>query len=383
MSSRSWLFAALAAFAALAVVGQAVARSMRPLREDRDKLSAVGFTRGQLLACAAVQGLVTAVVGVAIAIVIAVFASQFMPIGPLRSIDPERGIRFDVVVLGAGIAVIVGFTVLVAAASLRTRRRTTDRTASVVSDRLARWRVPVTIASGVRFAFDRGRDGAVPLRSTLVGVTIALAALVMTLVYGAGLNQFTASPARYGWPWNYQVTVQDGNPDTVAHQLAAIPGVADFAAGRYSQFEVGNQSVAAVGLDHDRSFPFLPLLAGRAPVADDEIVLGAKTMAALHTRIGATVPVVAPSATKSFRVVGEAVFPASPRIRVPNPPGSVSEPRPPPMPSPSSVPTTARRSSRCAPSRGSSPPLRNCPKHWVAPTRKPLPMSAARNDRTT
>ena len=167
----------------------------------------------------------------------------------------------------------------------------------------------MTIASGVRFAFDRGRDGAVPLRSTLVGVTIALAALVMTLVYGAGLNQFTVSPARYGWPWNYQVTVEDGNPDTVAHQLAAIPGVADFAAGRYSQFEVGNQSVAAVGLDHDRSFPFLPLLRGRAPVADDEIVLGAKTMAALHTRIGATIPVVGSEREQAFRVVGEAVFP--------------------------------------------------------------------------
>ena len=167
----------------------------------------------------------------------------------------------------------------------------------------------MTIASGIRFAFDRGRDGDVPLRSTLVGITIALAALVMTLVYGAGLTRFADSPVRYGWPWTYQVVVNDEHPDALAHQLAALPGIEGFAAGFYSQFEIENQSVAAVGLDHGAAFPFLPLLSGRAPAADDEIAFGSKTMTALHTHIGATVRVVAPSATKNFRVVGEAVFP--------------------------------------------------------------------------
>jgi hypothetical protein len=304
-----WLFAVLAALAGLAVVGQAVARSTRPLRDDRDKLRAIGFTQGQLVASAAVQGLVTGTIGAACAFVIAVVASQFMPIGPLRSIDPEPGIRLDAAVLGAGTFLIVGFTVLIAVLSLRTRRRAPDRVAPAVGVQIARLGAPVTIASGVHFAFDRGRDGGVPLRSTLVGITVALAALVVALVYGAGLTRFADSPVRYGWPWTYQVIVHDEQPDALARKLATLRGVADFAPGFYSQFEIGKQSVAAVGLDHGASFPFLPLLSGRAPVADDEVVLGAKTMAALHTHVGATIPVVAQSLTKQFRVVGEAVFP--------------------------------------------------------------------------
>ena len=110
-----------------------------------------------------------------------------------------------------------------------------------VADELAGLGVPVPVASGVRFALDRGRDADVPVRSTLVGITVAIAALVATLVYGSALTRFTDSPIRYGWPWAYQVHIDDATatPAEMTHNLATTPGVAGFAHGLYSQFEIG------------------------------------------------------------------------------------------------------------------------------------------------
>ena len=59
---------------------------------------------------------------------------------------------------------------------------------------------------GVRLALDPGRgDATVPLRSTVLGVGLAVAALVATLVYVSGLGHFTSTPKMYGWVWSYQV----------------------------------------------------------------------------------------------------------------------------------------------------------------------------------
>ena len=101
-----WLFALLAALAALAVIGQAVVRWMRPLREQRALLGSLGFTGRQLVASAALRGLVIGAIGAVIAVVIAIAASAFFPLGPLRHIDPVRGISLDGFVLGVGCAAI-------------------------------------------------------------------------------------------------------------------------------------------------------------------------------------------------------------------------------------------------------------------------------------
>ena len=55
--------------------------------------------------------------------------------------------------------------------------------------------------------------------------------------------------------------------------------------------------------------PFLPILSGRAPANDHEIVLGAKTLHSIGTHIGDTVRVTAQNGAGDFHVVGTAVFP--------------------------------------------------------------------------
>ena len=307
-----WFFAVLAALAALAVVGQAIIRSMRPFRAERSAWNALGLTRSQTLGCAALRGLIVGSLGAAFAFAGAAVASRFFPIGPLRSVEPNRGIQFDWLVLGLGLALLVVGITCIGMLAMRTRRPREPRAAAALGDQLARSGTPIPIVSGVRFALDRGRDASVPVVSTLIGIIVAIAALVATMVYGAGLNRFVETPTRYGFPWNYQVLIGSDNNSPDPGPLATSRDIKAFAPGRFSQFSIKGKSVAAVGIDRLPGVSFLPLLEGTAPQADDEIVLGAKTMAALHADVGDTIPVVGQqNRTKDFRVVGTAVFPRS------------------------------------------------------------------------
>jgi ABC-type antimicrobial peptide transport system permease subunit len=305
-----WLFGALAAIASLAVLAQALSRSVRPLREERERLRAIGFSRRQLLGTAALRGLAVGVLGAVLAVVLALLLSPLMPIGPLRSIDPSRGVHVDGAVFA--LAVLAMVALAVGGTALAIGRRKPPRPGfTAVGDELARAGVAVPLVSGVRFAFDRGRDADVPLRSTLIGITVAVAALAATLVYGAGLTRFTGTPRRYGWPWTYQLGVNDGAGDAaaVAQRLAASPGKYAATAGLYSQFDIDGRSVAAVGIDAAPGVSFLPVLSGRAPTGDDEIVLGEATLRSLHKRVGDTINVFAQTKSRPMRIVGTAVFP--------------------------------------------------------------------------
>src|SRR5439155_9605508 len=80
------------------------------------------------------------------------------------------------------------------------------RRASRVGDALARTGAPVPTVTGVRLALDPGRgDAAVPVWSTVVGIGLALAALVATFGYASSLSRFTSTPRLYGWVWTAQV----------------------------------------------------------------------------------------------------------------------------------------------------------------------------------
>ena len=55
-ASGLWILAAVAAIAAIAVLGQVMTRQVRPTQEERERLSAIGFTKSQILAEASARG---------------------------------------------------------------------------------------------------------------------------------------------------------------------------------------------------------------------------------------------------------------------------------------------------------------------------------------
>jgi ABC-type lipoprotein release transport system permease subunit len=299
-----WAFAALVALVGGVIVAQTLSRQHRLDGRDHDVLRALGWSRRELVQLALLRGAFIGVVGAATALVTAWAASSIMPIGPLRVLEPSPGRTIDTVVFVAGGALVVALVMAHAASVVIAREP--GNPARVRSDVPSR--LPAPIGTGVRLALDRGR-GTLPVRSTLVGVCIAVAALVASLVYGAALQHFTTTPRLYGWVWDYQVELsgrEQAKP--VADALRATPGVRAFTLGEYAQLDLGSSSVAAIAVQPRHGVPTVETVDGRAPARADEVALGAETMRALHTHIGATVTAHGARGDRTLRVVGRAVF---------------------------------------------------------------------------
>ena len=321
------IFAGLAGLISLAVLGQLLARQLALEAAEFPILRAVGMTRGSLLALAMARLALVTVAGAAVAVAIAIAASPLMPIGSARLAEPDPGVEANVALLGAGFAVIALLPLAVLApAAWRTVRHVLGAPGSrgVAEPASGRTRPsllaaaltsagPVTSGVGVRMAFEAGRGA-------LAGSVIALAALVGAAIFGASLAGLVGTPHRYGDNWDAELNIGFAGvsgPFFGSHVAPAVPEVAGYAAGNTGQVTVDGMIVPPIGVDQVRGGGYLTLLAGRAPTAPDEIVLGAQTLRALHRQVGQTVRVAVttaegangPGAPRVMRVVGTAVFP--------------------------------------------------------------------------
>jgi ABC-type antimicrobial peptide transport system permease subunit len=301
-----WAFALLSGLIGGVIVAQAMSREHRADAVDHDVLRSIGFSRRELAGLGALRGALIGVVAVVVAPAIAWLASAFMPIGPLRHVDPLQGRSIDTTVFLVGAAILF---LLATGHGMAAHAYTPSRRRQRVHYEVPA-AVPPPVATGIRLAFDRGRGaGALPLRSTLLGVTIAIAALVASSVYGSALAHFTSTPRLYGWVWDYQIEPQDQSSLTpTAQHLARIPEVSAFTTGEYAQLDFGRESVAAIAVTPKPGMATVDTIAGRAPAAPNEIALGGTTMRTLHTRVGGTVNVHVGNRVQPLRVVGQAVF---------------------------------------------------------------------------
>ena len=177
----------------------------------------------------------------------------------------------------------------------------------------------VTGSVGVRMAFEPGRGRtAVPVRSALVGTTVAIAAVAAALVFGTSLIALVGTPHRYGQNWAQELDLGFGGVTAGfgAKVLSAEPAISGYAAGDYGQLCVDGKIVAAIGISPVRGQGYFTLLAGHYPSGPGQIVLGAQTLRAIHRQLGQTVRVVAnqvttfgPVTKRTMRIVGVAVFP--------------------------------------------------------------------------
>ena len=172
-------------------------------------------------------------------------------------------------------------------------------------------------AIGVRMAFEPGHGRtAVPVRSALAAITVAVVAVTAAGVFGSSLIRLVDVPHRYGRNWNTELDLAFGAApkSLLARLVSAQPGVTGYADGDYGEVTVKGQTVSAIGLTPAQGQGYLTLLAGHPPDGPGQIVLGARTLRSLHLRIGQTVRVTANAfgvvsrAVRPMRIVGEAVF---------------------------------------------------------------------------
>jgi hypothetical protein len=327
-SQALWALSVLTGLAALAILGQSLARQTYLDSADLPALWALGFTRAQLvwlgIARAAVIGLASACVVVPSAVLL----SPLTPIGLARIAEPAPGFAVDALPLILGAVGVAVLTMLVSAVPAWTAARTATtrreplgpgrrRSPALTHALSPAWRLPAA-ATGIRIVLQPGRGPtAVPVRSAIFGATLSVAALTASLVFAASLGHLLDTPRLSGFTWDAFVTV-NGQQAKAAAALRADPKIAGYARGGFSNVRIGQVRLLALVLSGPG--PARPVItAGVPPAASDEVALGASTMRAAHTAIGRTVDLVLDQAgghpkPVRMRVVGTVIVPPTPYL---------------------------------------------------------------------
>jgi ABC-type lipoprotein release transport system permease subunit len=324
-----WLFGILAALAGGLIFAQSVTRQTVLGGTDNPTLRALGMTPSQLIGVAMVRALLVGLGGALVAIVFAVALSPLTPLGLARLVEPSPGISFDWLILGLGASILVVLVPLLAAfPSWRSARTRADALGtatptrvkpSVVADALAGAGFPPTVVTGVRLALEPGRGrSAVPVRSTVLGITLAIAAFAASFAFLGSYRHLLVTPRLYGVDFD----IGAGNPflgsDTapdIVRVVRADPDVSEFSGGNILDFVQvtgsggSTRRVNIWAFDPIQGSVHPTVTEGRWPGSDREIVLGSRSMRAIHTGVGDTVTVEAGSLRLTMKVVGRGVFP--------------------------------------------------------------------------
>jgi predicted lysophospholipase L1 biosynthesis ABC-type transport system permease subunit len=163
----------------------------------------------------------------------------------------------------------------------------------------------------VRLAFEPGRDRtAVAARTAVLGLAVAVAAVMAALVFGSSLGKVVTDPVVAGWNWD--VAVGSPHAGDISGQsepeLRADRDVAGFTATAIGAARVHGDDVFVLGLQRVTGDVAPPVLAGRLPARPGEIALAGRELRALHTRVGGVVTARGPRGPVRLRVTGQVVL---------------------------------------------------------------------------
>ncbi|MEY2566841.1 MAG: putative transport system permease protein [Actinomycetota bacterium] len=307
------LFGLAAALAGMVAAGQAASRDAAlAAATDDAQLRAMGLSRRNRLATAALPPVIGTLVGVALAVAGATVASRWMPRGLAGVFEPHKGVAFDATVLlpGAALLALPGAARALASAWRATRSAAADDAATAAA-RPGRLVGALPAASlGARLALRSGRGRtAIPARATLVAAVVAVAGVVAALTFASSLDHLVTTPRLYGQGWDADVILQSGGEQVAARQQSHLADDGRVAAlSRYEFREVAfgtaGKRVPGVGLERLKGDVGPTVLRGRLPNGPDEIAVDPGAVAGPGPRIGATVDVRGEDKAVPMTVVG-------------------------------------------------------------------------------
>lgn len=317
-ASAIWLLAAAVAVSAILVLGQMLARQIYLESAEFPTLGALGFSRKQLTVLGLARAGLAASLGTLVAAGLGYASSLATPFGLPVLAEPEPGARLDALAIGAGGVTVLAITLLLAvvpavraarvlAARARDERpRTRSRLANLLA---AAFRRPGP-AIGARMALEPGSGAAaVPVRSTLGGISLAVAALIAALTVASSMHHLLTTPRLYGWNWDAQVGGEEGD---VRPEIDKVDGLEAVAIGaEFVPLAVQGTSVVAFAMESVIGDVQPTIIEGREPRTTGEIALGRALLASLGVSIGETVDVAVEGTDdpRPMVVVGACVFP--------------------------------------------------------------------------
>jgi ABC-type lipoprotein release transport system permease subunit len=314
------VLAGLVAFAGAIALTQAIARQTYAEAGDDDALRSLGMSRAQLVAVSLLRLAMIAAVAVLVACLGAWLVTPSVLLSLARTADLDTGFPVHWPLFLIGGASTIAFTLLVGAltawfASRRRRvvQQTGTRTQRWRSDPLGRAFIPVSTTLGVRLAIQRTRRSA-PAWTAIIGTAFCIALLTFASTFTQHLRRNLSERDRYGWNWDMQIGVPalPDLADVVVPGLRALPGVTDLSTASITQVDMKQTRVDVLALQTVVGHAEPTILAGRAPNAPDEVVMGAQTMRTLfngHTGLGRIIAARIGDRKKTYRIVGQAVFP--------------------------------------------------------------------------
>jgi putative ABC transport system permease protein len=315
------VFGLIAGLAALIIGTQSISRQLRAGADDAGALRALGAGPAMIMADG-LPGIVAAVAaGALLAGVVAVALSPFSLFGPVRVVEPGRGIYLDWAVLGLGalgLTLVLGSVAAVIAYRqvphrLAAHDQAHERTPAAGRAAVAAG-LPVSGVEGLRLALEPGRGRtAVPVRSVLAGAVLAMTVVTATLTFGASLTTLVSHPALYGWNFGYalyavqgwgSVPVRWAGPLLARDRLVAATAGVDFVT-----VQINGQTVPAM-VAPTRPAVSPHILSGHGLDSSHDLVLGPATLAQLHRRVGGMVTLASGSFHVRLRIAGTATMPA-------------------------------------------------------------------------
>ncbi|MDQ1432387.1 MAG: putative transport system permease protein, partial [Actinomycetota bacterium] len=311
------LFGAIAGLAGLVLVAQALARQLRSEDQERGTLRAMGATPRATAGATALGPLLTVVAGTALAVVLAALASPIMPIGQVGRVEVAPGFDLDWTVLGLGalaLLFVLGVFVVFASRRVAHRRAAAAPRPSKVLGAAHGTRLSPAALAGIQLAVEPGRgSSAVPVRSVMAGVAVAVIALTAAVTFGSSLSSLVHTPRLYGWAWDTTLVDSggygEGHVEVAQRVFGRDPNIDAFAGGYFGTTEVDASNVPVLGVTPGASV-HPPIIDGRSLETASEVVLGTETIATLGKQLGDTVQIRDDAGrVRRLRIVGTATLP--------------------------------------------------------------------------
>jgi hypothetical protein len=325
------LFGGIAALVTLLLVSQAIARMVMLEGDDYGILRGFGASKMQLVGIVLARVVLIGAAGSALAVVVATLGSSMMPIGPARQAEIHPGINFDPQVLLLGFAGLLIFVVVCALipawrvsrppTALSRARFEGPLSGAVRANGAYGW-TPLVARIGIQFGLGSGRGTRrLPVVGAVLTASLAVAAVVAALTFGASLGHLVESPRQQGWNWNVLVgnpnSTQDLESKTKAllahnHFVAGYSAIAILAgAGQGTSVIDGKTVDSLLAFDPLKGSVYPPLLEGHAPRAANQVVFADQTLQQLHRRVGQTVQVQPPGGPPiTIHIVGRMISPS-------------------------------------------------------------------------
>ena len=305
------LLAGIVAGVGLIAVAQATRRHVSQSGEEEATLAAMGFTRGDRIAAAALPGGLSALVAGVTAVLVGIAVSPAFPLGRPSILEPDPGLEVNVAVLAIGGAVTLLMAVLVfavvASIELRTVRPRLRRPPSRVM-RLVGAVAPAPVLLGARLAAEGGRrrEG-VSGRSAMVGAALGIAGLVATLTFARSVDHLVVTPEIYGLDFDLSMEVPVAALAERRDAMMADPELEAVAEQWGNTMLLEGEAVSALAVTPAKGSIRPVVRSGRLPEGDDELALGPGLADRLGVELGDQVEV--GDAGKELTLVGTILAP--------------------------------------------------------------------------